>query len=92
MLPGREIMAITTMGASIRQMRSGAKKCEPGMRDTPYRGPATSEMDEGTRYSFTKLDDFSPSGLPWASRSSPHTKIARDGVITHAPADEGSLL
>jgi hypothetical protein len=89
-LPGRDIMAITTMGVSTRQTRSGAHgKSEPGMRDTPYGGPADSEKDDDARYPFAKLDDLSATGLPWASRMSPHTKVARDGRIVHAPVDEG---
>jgi hypothetical protein len=81
LLPGREIMGIITIGFShggaMARPASGGN--EPGMRDTQEIWAAPEQSIEEKRYSGVWGD---LAALPWASRTSPHTKIARDGVIT----------
>lgn len=82
LLSGRDIMAIATVGFSDGsgngQMRPGAFMAEPGMRDTPDPWPSPTQAIEAQRYAPVWHD---LNALPWASRFSPHTKIARDGKI-----------
>jgi hypothetical protein len=85
MLPGREIMAIATIGYSdtASMVRPGVPgHAEPGMRDTVELWASNTPSIEAARYNRIWND---LSALPWASRTSPHTKIARDGVITKRP-------
>lgn len=80
LLPGRDIMAISTIGYSLgdKQMRSSAGCNEPGMRDTAEVFASNSQARE--EQIFTPIwNDLNE--LPWAGRSSPHTKVARDGAI-----------
>jgi hypothetical protein len=79
-LPGRDIMAIATIGFShgAKQIRRGEGCNEPGMRDTAEIFPAPNQTLEEQRFDPIWND---LNVLPWASRESPHTKIARDGAI-----------
>ena len=81
LLPGRDVMAIATVGYSNggAMMRPGNSLGEPGMRDTTNPWPAPTGALEDARYATTWGD---LAVLPWASRMSPHTKVARDGAIT----------
>jgi len=79
LLPERDIMAIATIGYSdgAKQIRHGKFVDEPGMRDTDRISPAMTPVLE-----TAILADWNDlTKLPWASRNSPHTKIARNGAI-----------
>jgi hypothetical protein len=79
-LPGRDIMAITTVGIchSAQLRHDGSQRAEPGMRDTGSLEPSQSEKSEAVI--LADWNDLTK--LPWASRNSPHTVIARNGAIT----------
>ena len=80
LLPDRDVMAIATIGYSSGGLmnRSGEGGGEPGMRDTAEISAAPTRELEDARYKDLWND---LSALPWASRTSPHTKIARNGSI-----------
>jgi hypothetical protein len=73
--PGHKVVGFTTIGETLRQFRAGEQCSEPGMRDTPYDTP--SEGIPELKLAREK-EVFT---LPWASETSPHAKIALDGVI-----------
>lgn len=80
-MPGRKIVAFSTIGYSNggAQARHGSGGVtEPGMRDTEYAFPSSSEQEEGARYGPIWKD---LNALPWASEFSPHAKVALNGEI-----------
>ncbi len=81
LLPGRQVIAISRIGYSnggAQARHDGSQSDEPGMRDTDFDNPAQTEQQEDNRYTLTWGD---LSVLPWASPTSPHVKIALNGVI-----------
>lgn len=79
LLPGRQVMAIATIGFSggSGQIRQGKNCDEPGMRDSAEISPVPPNL-EFQRFGKIWAD---MTALPWASSASPHTKIAKDGAI-----------
>ncbi len=87
--PGRTIVGFTTLGYRHpgAMKRSGEACEEPGMRDTNslytmIRGQSLKEFDPFWS-DLTKL--------PWASETSPHAKVVRDGVVVRWPVGESSM-
>jgi hypothetical protein len=80
LLPKRTIMALATVGFSdgAKQIRHGKSVAEPGMRDTEFIWAAPTPALEDARYSAIWND---LTALPWATRNSPHVKVAMDGKI-----------
>lgn len=72
--PDHNVVGFTTIGETLRQFRSGDSCTEPGMRDTNYDNPSQGMPFQNERESEVLT-------LPWASESSPHSKIALNGKI-----------
>jgi hypothetical protein len=75
--PNRKVVGFVTLGyvAGGEMYRSGASCTEPGMRDTNALYPGQAD-DTAGKYWGNLLE------WPWASETSPHSKIALNGVIT----------
>jgi hypothetical protein len=75
----RKLVAFTTIGFSSvqNQKRDGDQCREPGVRDTDYTGSSPNEYDR--YYRDGQWDDLKK--LPWQSETSPHAKVAQNGVI-----------
>lgn len=78
MLPGRDIIAMTTITITIPgrvkwSMSGGGVCCQPGTRDTSFIVPQDDSVPGQDWFDLTKY--------PWASNASPHAKVARDGAI-----------
>jgi len=78
---GLTVVAFTTIGVSMHQFRGGGSFCtEPGMRDTDFESAAEGGANEDQRYQGGQLFQY-----PWASETSPHAKVAKDGLIVKDP-------
>jgi hypothetical protein len=70
-----KVVGFTTVGMTLRQFRHGEFCSEPGMRDSDY---------ENSSVDMPRLQEQREKevlALPWASETSPHAKIALNGVI-----------
>lgn len=85
--PGRKVVAFTTVGyvAGAEQLRTGETCTEPGMRDTDSTSPALTWQQQQELYGPIWND---LAKLPWASETSPHAKVAMDGMIIRKPTGE----
>jgi hypothetical protein len=83
---GHKVVGFTTLGYShgARQSRGGGFT-NPGMRDTIHQFPSGSEAEESRRYDAIWHD---LNALPWCSETSPHAKVALNGVVISGPPDE----
>jgi hypothetical protein len=83
----RKVVAFKTVGfQSVEKQRRGADQCrEPGARDTPYYGNASGDEQYNRYFKDGQWDDLK--ALPWQSETSPHAKIAQNGVIIQGNED-----
>jgi len=72
---GHKVVGFSRIGETLRQYRQGEYCSEPGMRDTTYDEPSAGEPVVQVEREQEVLS------LPWASETSPHAKIAKDGKI-----------
>lgn len=75
----RKVVAFTTTGfTSVEKQRRDGDHCtETGVRDSDYTGSSPNEYDR--YYKDGQWDDLKR--LPWQSETSPHAKVAQNGVI-----------
>jgi len=73
---GCTVVGFKTVGFQFSQYRRGESCANPGLRDTDEDHPAVDERMETQRYGEGKY-----LLLPWASETSPHAKVARNGAI-----------
>jgi hypothetical protein len=93
LLPGRKVVAFETIGfapAGKLQERAGENCTEPGMRDTDAPDGSHDPLVARQRAAawaplWNRLDL-----LPWASETSPHAVVARNGVIIQQRFDRES--
>jgi Hemopexin len=83
---GHKVVGFTTLGYTHggRQSRGGGFT-NPGMRDTAHLFPSHSEEEESLRYDAIWND---LNALPWCSESSPHAKVALNGITISGPPDD----
>jgi hypothetical protein len=70
-----KVVGFTTIGETLGQFRHGEFCTEPGMRDTPYDNSSEGMPKIRAEREKKYLE------LPWASESSPHSKVALNGKI-----------
>ncbi len=82
--PGRRVVGFTTIGyRHPGSMARSTEYCEePGMRDTDAWSDLAADPPKWDRL----WSDFAK--LPWASESSRHAKVARNGVLEVCPSDD----
>ena len=82
--PGRTVVGFSTVGyRHPGTMKRSGEACElPGMRDTD----ATAYIYVNPRRFDSLWSDFSR--MPWASETSLHAKVVRDGAVERCPQDE----
>jgi hypothetical protein len=75
----RKVIAFATIGfTSVQKQKRDDDQCrEPGVRDTDYTGSSPNEYDR--YFKDGQWDDLK--NLPWQSETSPHAKVAQNGVI-----------
>jgi hypothetical protein len=73
---GMTVVGFKTVGFQMSQYRRGELCANPGLRDTDYDNPAADETAEIQRYGNGQYLK-----LPWASETSTHAKVARNGAI-----------
>jgi len=82
--PDRKIVAFTTIGFAWGGEQMRDKGCtEPGMRDTNNISRALDRsLENRVRKLWPNLKK-----LPWASETSPHAKVVRNGVVLRSPPE-----
>jgi hypothetical protein len=85
--PGRMVVGFSTVGYRYPgAMKRRGEACEfPGMRDTD----ATDEIFANPPRWDRMWSDFVQ--MPWASETSLHSKVVRDGVVLRYPAGESAI-
>jgi len=77
---GRNVVAFTTVGVTLQQLRPEGGFCQnPGMRDTDYESAAATE-----KITFERYGQGRANALDWAAETTTHAKVAKDGRITKA--------
>lgn len=88
--PGRSVVGFSTTGyRHPGEMKRAGQPCElPGMRDTRARDYIEAHNMSGPDTGAFNLEWTDLKKMPWASESSPHAKVVKDGSVAKLPEGE----